>query len=115
VLNTVRLFEEHPPEDLKTWCRISKNSVLKTARWPDQVLSQTLGDGKEYFEKQVWELQRSEQRKKMLATMRKYRRPAQTVGLAVLVGVLAVWLRRYPGPTGVFGAIWRYWAGYYGH
>jgi hypothetical protein len=115
ISNTIKLFENHPPETLKAWRAISKSSVLKTARWPDQTTSQSLEDGKAYFENQVTELQRAEQREKVLATMWKYRRPAQTVGLAVLVGVLSFWLRRSSGPSGVFGAFWRYYTGYQGH
>jgi len=111
ISNTIKLFEKHPPETLKTWRAISKSSVLKTARWPNQTISQSLEDGEAYFETQVRELQRAEQREEVLATMWKYRRPAQTVGLAVLVGVLSFWLRRSSGPSGIFGAFWRYYSG----
>ena len=115
ISNTIELFENHPPETLKTWPAISKSSVLKTARWPDQATSQSLEDGMAYFENQVKELQRAEQRDRVLATIWKYRRPARNIGLAVLVGVLSFWLRRSSGPSGVFGTFWRYFTGYQGH
>jgi hypothetical protein len=115
VTNTLKLFEKHPPETLKTWRAISMSSVLKTARWPDQTVKQSLADGESYFEKQVQELKRAEQRKKLLAVIQKYRRPTQTVVFAVLIGVLAISLRRSSGPSGMFGAFWRHWTGYQGH
>jgi len=115
ITNTVQLFEKHPPETLKTWRAISKSSVLKTARLPDQTAAQSLEDGKAYFEQQVKELQWAERKEKALSAMWKYKRPARTVGLAVLVGVLAFYLRKSSGPSGILGAFWQCWAGYQGH
>jgi hypothetical protein len=114
IANTVKLFEKHPPETLSTWRAISKFSVLKTARSPDQVLKESIEDGEMYFYKQVKDLQWAEQREKVLKTMWKYRRPARTVGLAILVGVLSFWLRKSSGPSGILGAFWR-WSGYSGY
>jgi TBC1 domain family member 20 len=101
--NTARLFESHPPERLRPWWSISRSSVLKTARWQDQIMKQSLEDGEVFFHKQVKELQWAEQREKVLKAVWKYRRPAGTVGLALLIGVLSFWLRRPAGPSGVFG------------
>jgi len=115
IANTVKLFEKHPPESLRTWRSISHSSVLKTARWPNQTTGQNLDDGENYFKKQVTELQWADQREKVLKTVRKYRRPASAVGLAVLVGVLSIWMRRSSGPSGVFGMLWRQYWGYQGH
>lgn len=115
IANTVDLFEKHPPERLKTWYSISSFSVLKTARWQDQTMSQSLEEGEMYFKKQVRELQRAEQREKVLKVVWKYRRPAGTIGVAVLVGVLSFYLRKSSGPSGFFGALWRQWSGYKGH
>jgi hypothetical protein len=114
IANTVMLIQKHPPASLRTWRSISRYSVLKTSRYPDQTASQTLEDGEVYFRKQVTELQWVDRRDKLLKTMWKYRRPAGSVGLAVLVGVLSFWLRK-SGPSGLFGAIWRQWSGYQGH
>jgi hypothetical protein len=110
ISNTIKLFEEHPPETLRAWRTISKSSVLKTARLGDQVSTQSLEDGEEYFKKQVRELQWAEQRNKVLTTMWKYRRPARTIGLALLVGVLSFYLRRSSGFSGLLGAFWG-WSG----
>ena len=115
ITNTVKLIEKHPPGSLRTWRSISQYSVLKTSQYPDQTSNQTLEDGENYFKRQVKELQRVEQRDKVLSTLWKYRRPAGTIGLTVLVGLLSFWLRRSSGPSGLFGAMWRYWLGYQGH
>jgi len=59
-----------------------------------------------FFDRQVKELQWVEKREKVLATMWKYRRPARTIGVAVLVGVLSYWLqRRSGGISGLLGVI----------
>lgn len=115
ITNTVTLFEKHPPETLRIWRSISNNSVMKTARHCEKVQNQTLDDGKAYFEKQVREIKWSDRRAKALKLIWKYRRPAGALGLAVLVGVLSYWLKRSSGPSGIFGALWRYGWGYQGH
>jgi hypothetical protein len=115
IADTIKLFEKYPPESLQTWGRISTSSALKTARWPEQTRTQTLEDGKRYFEKQVVELRRAEQREKALKVLWKYRKPVRTVVLAVTIGLLSVWLRKSTGPSGVFGAFWRLWYGYREH
>jgi hypothetical protein len=113
--NTAKLIEKHPPESLRTWRSISRYSVLKTASYPDQTATQTLLDGETYFKKQAKELQWAEQRQKVLATMWKYRRPAGTIGLAVLAGVISFWLRKSSGPSVLFGALWRQLSGQQWH
>jgi hypothetical protein len=115
IANTVDLFEKHPPERLRTWHSISSFSVLKTARWQDQTMSQSLEEGEMYFKKQVKELQWAEQRERVSKVVWKYRRPAGTIGVAVLVAVLSFYLRKSSGPSGLFGVLWRQWSGYKGH
>lgn len=115
IANTVKLIERHPPGSLRPWRSISEYSVLKTSLFPDQTAKQTLEDGELYFKRQVKELRWAEQREKILTTIWKYRKPAGTIGLAVLVGVLSFWLRKSSGPSGLFGVIWRQWSGYQGH
>lgn len=115
IANTVRLFDKHPPESLRIWRSISNSSVLKTARMQDQIMSQSVEDGRMYFERQCKELKRAEQREKVMKLLWKYRRPARNVGLAVLVAVFSFWVRREPGPSGFLGALWRRWMGYHGH
>jgi len=115
IANTVDLFEKYPPEGLRTWRSISSSSVLKTARWQHQTMNQSLQDGKMYFNKQVRELKRAEQREKVWKLAWKYRRPAGTLGLAVCVGVVSFWLRRSSGPSGSIWALWRQLTGHQGH
>jgi len=115
IQNTVKLFEEYPPEKLRLWRSISSSSVLKTARWEDQTVNQTLKDGEMFFKKQVQELESADRRDKVFKALWKYRRPAGTIGLAVLVGVLSFWIRKSSGPSGFLGALWRQWTGYRGH
>jgi TBC1 domain family member 20 len=101
IVGTVALFDAHPPETLGAAWRvgISSASVLKTARKPEQSATQTMEEGQRFFEKQVKELDWQEKRDRTLATLWKYRRPARTIGLALFVGALAVWLRRSPAPA----------------
>lgn len=106
IANTIQLFEAHPPESLSIWRSISSSSVLKTARWHEQLTGQALEDGKGYFLKQSKELQWDERRKVALQALWRYRRPAG-LGIAVLVGVLSVWLRKSPGPSAFWVALRR--------
>lgn len=115
IADTIRLFEDHPPEALRMWRSISSSSVLKTARWHDQLSSQSLEDGERYFIQQSKELEWAERRKRVLKTLWKYRKPASTVGLAVLVGVVSFWLRKSSASSGILGALWRKFSGYQGH
>jgi hypothetical protein len=116
ITNTAKLMEQYPPEKVKTWASISSHSVLKTARWPDQITNQSLEDGEHYFQEQVKELHRAEQRQKLMAAMWKYRKPAQGVGIALAIGILAFWVQRSHQTSGVLGFIWRSLGGRYaGH
>ncbi|KAG9243176.1 rab-GTPase-TBC domain-containing protein [Calycina marina] len=115
IANTSKLLKLHPPEKLATWREISTSSVLKTARTADQVASQSLSDGHAYFKRQVEELRWAEQRDKVLTLMWRYRKPLKQAGVTVMIGVLAFYLKKSPGPTGVIGAFGRYWYGYHGH
>lgn len=109
IANTVKLFEDHPPETLRIWKSISSSSVLKTARDHEVSRHQTLEDGKVFFEKQKREVEWADRQEKALKVMYRYRRPARAVGLAVLVGVLSFWLRKTPGFG--LGLLWRYLGG----
>jgi hypothetical protein len=109
ISNTIKLFEQHPPEKLPGWRRISQSSVLKTARWPGEASKQIIQDGEVFFQKQVKELQRAERRKRLLTALWKYRKPATTVGLAVLVGVVAVYVRRSPRALGFISVFLGRW------
>jgi len=115
IANTIRLFNDHPPETLRMWWSISSSSVLKTARWHNQLSSQSLEDGELYFMKQSKELEWAERRKQALKTLWKYRKPASTVGLAVLFGILSFWLKKSAGPSSILGMLWRQFSGHQAH
>lgn len=105
ITSTTQLFEGYPPEKLgPAWnVGISEHSVLKTARSTQACAGQSEAVGGYFFSQQVLELQRAERMERVLNTLWKYRRPARAVGIAVVVGVLAYWLRRSAVPSGVLG------------
>lgn len=106
--DTAALFRRFPPERLRAWRRISAHSCLKTARGgaaAEGTRTQTLEDGRSFFEKHVAELRAAERRRKMVGALWAYRRRAGAVGLAVAVGLIAVYLRR--GPPGASSGLWR--------
>ncbi|KAJ9131154.1 Rab-GTPase-TBC domain-containing protein [Pleurostoma richardsiae] len=107
VADSAELFASHPPESLGApWSRgISRNSVLKTARTTEACAAQSIVEGRTFFEKHARELEWAERRDKLLAAAWKYRKPARTLGLAIIVGVLAFWLRRSPGPWAYLTAL----------
>ena len=91
---TVRMFRDHPPEQLPfhSWKKLSAYSVLKTTR--GALTPGTLSEGEELFAKQSTELRREELRVRAANIMWRYRRPAGSIGLAVLVGLASFWLRK---------------------
>ncbi|KAI9824415.1 MAG: hypothetical protein M1832_001950 [Thelocarpon impressellum] len=103
ISKTIALIKDHPPESLKSWRQISPRSVLKTARYPAEAAAATLGDGEVLFRKQNEQLRRDELRQRALRQLWVYRRPAGSVALAVLVGVISWWMRKNGGPGGLFG------------
>lgn len=102
--STLELYHSHPPESLpfRAWQRIPQNSVLKTSR--DLALDRTWQEAEELFITQTKELQREEYRQKTYAVMWRYRRPASSVGLAILVGLMSIYVRRH----GLDTSIWCY-------
>lgn len=107
----VALADKHPPETLPNWRRgISPNSVLKTARDSAACAGQTLDQGRQFFKRQVRELEWDEKRERALATLWAYRRPARAFGFAIVFGVLAFWLRRSPGPLAYIASMLSRWA-----
>lgn len=96
VTATAALLHEYPPETLGTGWRvgISEHSVLKTARSTAACAGQSEAVGAYYFAQQVLELERQARRERVVRMLWRYRRPAGTVGFAVLFGVLAYWMRR---------------------
>lgn len=100
IARTSELFQKHPPNRLGGlyWYHISNNSVLKTTRHPHKLAKQTLHDGELFLDRQANEIRRQEARKKQIdqarLLARRYRQPAIATGTAVLVALLALYLRR---------------------
>lgn len=100
ISRTMTVFKEHPPEQLpfRAWSKISCFSVLKTTR--ELTRNQSPTEGEHLFEMQALQLRRAELRAQALAKLWKYRRPVGSIGLAVLVGLVSIWLRR-TGTNGI--------------
>ncbi|KAF4340340.1 TBC domain protein [Fusarium beomiforme] len=96
IIKSADLFEQHPPETLSYWRRISNFSALKTARDIEACAKQTMEEGSELFVKQVNELHWQEMQDRIKLALWRYRRPVKTVGMALVVGALAFYLRRNP-------------------
>ncbi|KAM6508979.1 GTPase-activating protein gyp8 [Fusarium solani] len=96
VVKSAQLFERHPPETLRYWRQISDSSALKTARDVEACAKQTMEDGEKLFEEQLQELQWVEMQDRVKSALWSYRRPAKAIGMALMVGALAIYLRRNP-------------------
>jgi len=109
ISDTVDLFHYHPPQTLpnNAWYNVSEYSVLKTTHEPDQLDKQTLKDGENLFAKQVTQLRRAEFLMKLYSRIQKYRRPAKTVGVALLVGIISLWLGRGSNAATIY-SWWQY-------
>ncbi|KAF2225037.1 rab-GTPase-TBC domain-containing protein, partial [Elsinoe ampelina] len=98
IRRTEGLREMFPPEKLpgRVWRGISTFSVLKTAQSVEVTRRQTLGEGEAWLACHAREIERVERRKEAIRKLRRtayvYRRPAGAVALAVLVGLMSVWL-----------------------
>lgn len=107
ISNTLSLFNEHPPEKLPhfTWWKISSSSVLKTSRSLDD--KQTLEQAEALFRCQAQQLQREEQRQKLMVLAWKYRRPACSIAATLLVGAASIWLRRTGQDRFIWSFFWK--------
>ena len=94
ITKTMVLFREHPPEKLpwRVWAKISPFSVLKTTY--GSTARQSLKDGESFLEMQMLQMKREKLRKDAMVKIWKYRRPVGGLGLAILVGVLSIVLRK---------------------
>ncbi|GAM84552.1 hypothetical protein ANO11243_025480 [Dothideomycetidae sp. 11243] len=98
----------HPPESLpwRAWKRVSRTSVLKTTVPLAGMTGQTLTQGEVWLEIRAKEIDAEEARRAAIKRFRQtailYQRPASAVLVAVLVGVLSLWLGR-AGSTSVVG------------
>lgn len=96
IIDSVSLFNRHPPDKLPAWRSISSASVLKTARDVDHSDEQTMASGRLYFEQQAKEIRWDEMKDRALKALWRYRRPARTMGVTIAVGLVAFYLRRNP-------------------
>ncbi|CAK7198774.1 GTPase-activating protein gyp8 [Sporothrix eucalyptigena] len=104
IADAAQLAAKYPPHTLPAWRSIPASSVLKTADDSGKAAGKPLGttltvaDGERLFHEHVRELEAAERRRKQVAHVRRllwqYRGPMRAVGVAVLVGVVAVALRR---------------------
>lgn len=109
IASTTVLYERYPPETLSAWRRISKASSLKTARSVEVCAKQTMDEGSSFFQRQWAELRALERRQKILRTLWAYRKGAAAAGLAVVVGLVAVYLRRNSSPIAELAAWYAKW------
>lgn len=94
ISKTVELFTKHPPQSLPylLWWRVPSHSVLKTLRNVKE--KQSLEAGEALFAKQAAFLQREDYQQRALKIMWMYRRPAASISLAVLAGIMSIWLAK---------------------
>ncbi|KAJ9607328.1 GTPase-activating protein gyp8 [Cladophialophora chaetospira] len=94
IQDALSLFAKHPPQTLPgfVWWRLSQYSVLKTSRRISQ--PQSLEEAEILCHKQVQQLHRQESMRKNALLVYKYRKPATSLAVMLMVGALAVWLRR---------------------
>ncbi|KAJ4357038.1 GTPase-activating protein gyp8 [Ascochyta clinopodiicola] len=104
IARSIELYERLPPSALNSWewWRISSSSVLKSSGTLDDLQHLSLADGERYFAQQEKEVRRQQIQKKLLQQASRnvkivrlrlwqYRRFG-AVGLAIAVGVCALWL-----------------------
>lgn len=96
ITRTVKLFEDYPPETLgKAWSKgISEHSALKTVHIGTIYYAESEAVGEYHFSQHVLEIARQERREQLLKRLYQYRKPAGTVGFAILFGMLAYWMRK---------------------
>ncbi|KAK5653858.1 hypothetical protein OQA88_7782 [Cercophora sp. LCS_1] len=115
IADACRLFNTHPPESLASWRRITRSSVLRTARSPEACAVQSMADGEEFFHRQVKEIAWRERRDRIVSRAGKilwqYRHPMSAVGLAVVISVAAVLLRRQSGSSSHVPGLLTHWVG----
>lgn len=99
IQRTLDTFRKHPPDQLsgRVWERVSSHSVLKTTRDFQQLVNQTLEDGRLMFAKYDAEIKRKDawmrQKQRARQMVKRYNRPATYTSLAVVFAVVAYLLR----------------------
>ncbi|ORY18590.1 rab-GTPase-TBC domain-domain-containing protein [Clohesyomyces aquaticus] len=115
VAQALQLYQTRPPQSLHSWAwwSVSSASVLKATRSPFDVSKLTMEDGIALFRRQEADMRRKQTLEKAMKSVDRvrtrmwyYRRPG-AYGLAVLVGVYAIWLGRNAGVNVRFTAFER--------
>ncbi len=96
IAQAAALEARFPPDTLPAWRGVSRWSVLKTPGSGEDV-----EQGRVWFEKQVAELRWEEKKGQVRKWVWTHRRPVRAVGVAVLVAVVAVLLRKGQVPAPV--------------
>ncbi|KAK1992504.1 GTPase-activating protein gyp10 [Colletotrichum falcatum] len=110
IASATALYERYPPESLPAWRMISEASSLKTARSVEVCAKQTMDEGHAYFQKQLAELKALERRQKLMRVLWMYRKSTAATGLAVVVGLVAVYLgRRNTSPVSALADLYNKW------
>ena len=111
IADAAQLAADYPPHTLPAWRSVPASSVLKTAddtrgggggggKAAEKPLATglTVADGERLFHSHVRELETAELRRRQMAHVRKllwqYRGPIRAVGVAIVVGAVAIALRR---------------------
>jgi hypothetical protein len=106
--HTTDLYQRRPPHSLGSWAwwRVSAYSVLKATPTIGDMSTLSLEQGQALFSKQAREVRiKQAYGRAVLGTRRlrfqmwRYRRPG-AYGLAIIVGMYALWLGRYGGSSG---------------
>ena len=96
IIDSVALHDRYPPSSLRSWRRISSASVLKTVCDVEACSTQTMEQGHEYFKQQVKEIQWFELQERAKMLLWAYRKPAATMGIAIGIGLVGMYLQRNP-------------------
>ncbi|KAK3671562.1 GTPase-activating protein gyp8 [Recurvomyces mirabilis] len=97
IQRTLTIFREHPPEGLpsRAWSRVSRYSVLKTTHDMQRLATQSLPEGEAMYTKHAEEIKRAEEwkrrRQRMQQIAKRYKRPSQLAGAAIMAVIIAYW------------------------
>ena len=118
IASCITLYKSSPPDRLpfRAWRGVSSYSVLKTTRKSDGEAaglntSLNLEQGEAIFVRQTQQLARQEQRQRLLKLAWRHRRPIGGITLAVMAGMLSIWLQRQ-GLGGLSPLLWPFWNGF---
>lgn len=88
------LYNSHPPETLShsAWKKVPRASSLKTHQHPSY--PRAMEDALSYLEVQIWKSQQALFFKQARMALRRQRKPAAYIFIAVLVGVASYWMMK---------------------